>query len=94
MAGAGQYYSPNYVMKDAELARAVGLIDPGSKSCLVCHTSDSPSLTPFDYAARVKLIDHWSSGGSGRGEHRATSKAGKEVGVSDSSRGGSGEGHP
>jgi hypothetical protein len=58
--GAGQYYSPVYVMRDAELARGVGLVDPGQKSCLVCHTADAPSLTPFDFAAKVKLIDHWS----------------------------------
>ena len=33
--GPGQFYSPRYVMKDAELARAVGLDDPGEKSCRV-----------------------------------------------------------
>ena len=27
--GAGQLYSPSYVMRDPELARAVGLLDPG-----------------------------------------------------------------
>jgi len=58
--GAGQHYSPSYVMRDPELARAVGLLDPGQKSCLKCHDSDSPSLSPFDFAAKVKLIDHWS----------------------------------
>jgi len=58
--GAGQYYSPSYVMRDSELSRAVGLLDPGQKSCLVCHSSATPSLTPFDFAAKVKLIDHWS----------------------------------
>ncbi len=58
--GAGQYYSPSYVMRDPELSRAVGLLDPGQKSCLVCHSAQSPSLTPFDFAAKVKLIDHWS----------------------------------
>ena len=31
--GGGQYYSPAYVMKDAELARLVGLVDPSEKSC-------------------------------------------------------------
>ncbi|HTP24128.1 MAG TPA: multiheme c-type cytochrome, partial [Anaeromyxobacteraceae bacterium] len=57
--GAGQYYTPSYVMRDSELARAVGLVDPGEKSCRVCHSGESPSLTPFDFAAKVKLIDHW-----------------------------------
>jgi len=41
--GAGQYYTPSYVMRDSELVRAVGLVDPGQKSCLVCHTSDAPA---------------------------------------------------
>ena len=68
--GAGQYYTPSYVMRDAELARAVGLVDPGQKSCLVCHTSDAPSLTPFDFAAKVKLIDHWSQTGLKKSEKR------------------------
>jgi len=58
--GAGQYYSPSFVMRDSELSRAVGLVDPGQKSCLVCHTADSPSLSPFDFASKVKLIDHWT----------------------------------
>ncbi len=59
--GAGQYYSAAYVMRDAELARAVGLVDPpGERSCRACHAAGSPGLQPFDFAARVKLIDHWS----------------------------------
>jgi len=64
--GAGQYYSPGYVMRDSELSRAVGLLDPGQKSCLVCHSAEAPSLTPFDFAAKVKLIDHWSQERSNR----------------------------
>ena len=59
--GAGQYYSPAYVMRDAELARAVGLADPGEKSCRGCHLQGSPGLSPFDFAAKVKLIDHWTA---------------------------------
>jgi hypothetical protein len=59
--GAGQYYSPIYVMRDGELARAVGLIDPGQKSCLACHSLSSPSLAAFDFATKVKLIDHWTA---------------------------------
>jgi len=70
--GAGQYYSPSYVMKDAELARAVGLIDPGQKSCLACHGQATPSLTAFDFAAKVKLIDHWTA----ERETRAPPKSG------------------
>lgn len=59
--GPGQFYSPAYVMKDAELARAVGLEDPGEKSCRVCHDASSPSLKPFDYKQKLPLIDHWSA---------------------------------
>jgi hypothetical protein len=58
--GAGQLYSPNYVMRDPELARAVGLIDPGPNSCLACHRADV-TLMPFDFNAKVKLIDHWTA---------------------------------
>ncbi len=73
--GAGQYYSPSYVMRDAELARAVGLVDPGQKSCLACHTADSPSLLPFDFASKVKLIDHWTLGAPKK--DKAERKAGR-----------------
>jgi hypothetical protein len=58
--GGGEYYSANYVMKDAELARLVGLVDPAEKSCRGCHDSSSPSLKPFDFAAKLKAIDHWT----------------------------------
>jgi formate-dependent nitrite reductase cytochrome c552 subunit len=59
--GPGQYYAPTYVMKDPELARLVGLEDPGEKSCRVCHDASSPSLRPFDYKAKLPLIDHWTA---------------------------------
>lgn len=59
--GAGSLYSPRYVMKDAELARAVGLEDPGEKSCRVCHDASSPSLKPFDFKQKLPLIDHWTA---------------------------------
>ncbi len=78
--GAGQYYSPGYVMRDSELARAVGLVDPGQKSCQVCHSAEAPSLMPFDFAAKVKLIDHWSQGRPGR--TAATTRADSETSAS------------
>jgi hypothetical protein len=56
--GGGQYYAPTYVMKDAELARLVGLMDPSEKTCHACHDASSPSLQPFDFVAKLKLIDH------------------------------------
>ncbi len=58
--GAGQYYSASYVMKDAELARLLGMVDPGEKVCRGCHDSSSPSLKPFDFAQKLKAIDHWT----------------------------------
>ncbi len=58
--GGGQYYSAAYVMKDAELARLVGLQDPSEKACRTCHDASSPSLKPFDFAESLKAIDHWS----------------------------------
>ncbi|MFO0600051.1 MAG: cytochrome c3 family protein [Myxococcaceae bacterium] len=58
--GGGQYYSANYVMKDPELARLVGLLDPGEKSCRACHDGSSPSVRPFEFAEKLKAIDHWT----------------------------------
>lgn len=58
--GGGQYYATRYVMKDSELARLVGLVDPTEKQCRSCHDSSSPSLRPFDFAAALKALDHWS----------------------------------
>jgi len=59
--GSGQYYSPAYVMRDAELARAVGLADPGERSCKGCHLEGSPGLSPFEFGSKVKVIDHWTA---------------------------------
>jgi hypothetical protein len=83
--GAGQYYSPGYVMRDSELARAVGLLDPGQKSCLVCHSGEAPSLSPFDFAAKVKLIDHWTQA---RGQMRSGAPADLPAGGDGSSSAG------
>lgn len=58
--GGGQFYSPAYVMKDGELARLVGLVDPSEKTCRTCHDASSPSLTPFNFVEQLKAIDHWS----------------------------------
>lgn len=56
--GAGRLYSARYVMKDAELARAVGLVEPGERTCLACHTESTPSLERFEYARKLPLIHH------------------------------------
>jgi len=59
--GGGQYYASGYVMKDQELVRLVGLLDPSEKGCRSCHDASSPSLKPFDFVEKLKLIDHWTT---------------------------------
>src|SRR5437660_1671547 len=59
--GGAQLYSPTYVMKDSELARLVGLVDPSEKSCRTCHDASTPSLKPFNFVDALKAIDHWSA---------------------------------
>src|SRR6266545_4289420 len=56
--GPGRVYSPAYVMRDRELARAVGLLDPGERTCAACHTESTPSLKPFQYVEKLPLIQH------------------------------------
>lgn len=56
--GGGRLYAAPYVMRDAELARALGLLDPGEKSCVACHTEATPSLVKFEYARKLPLIAH------------------------------------
>jgi hypothetical protein len=59
--GAGRLYSAAYVMRDAELSRAVGLQDAGEKTCVACHTESTPSLGRFEYARKRALIEHWDA---------------------------------
>ncbi len=68
--GAGGIYAAGYVMRDAELARAAGLQDPGEKICFGCHTESTPSLERFDFAKKLKLIQHWDERGAARGSGR------------------------
>jgi len=56
--GPGHAYAAGYVMRDAELARALGLLIPGERSCAACHTEATPSLQRFDFAKKVRLIAH------------------------------------
>lgn len=69
--GPGQHYSPSYVMKDPELARLVGLVDPSEKACRTCHDASSPSLKPFNFVESLKAIDHWSAERTGNKTVRA-----------------------
>ncbi len=71
--GAGRIYAQSYVMRDRELARAVGLVDPGERTCAACHTESAPGLERFEFAKKLPLIEH---GGDrvarGRGARPAT----------------------
>lgn len=66
--GAGEYYWPDHVMRDSELARASGLQMPDAKACLLCHDAASPALAPFDPAKKMAEIDHWSKTRAARGK--------------------------
>jgi hypothetical protein len=57
--GPGRMYSASYVMRDPELAHAVGLLDPDARTCAACHTEATPSLVRFDFARKLPLIRHW-----------------------------------
>ncbi len=57
--GPGRVYAAGYVMRDAELARAVGLVDPGQRTCAGCHTESTPSLVRFEFERKLPLIRHW-----------------------------------
>jgi len=76
--GGGQYYAARYVMKDEELVRLVGLQDPSEKGCRSCHDASSPSLRPFDFEAKLKLIDHWTAERQRR-ERKASASTGADA---------------
>jgi len=52
-------------MKDPELARLVGLVDPSEKGCATCHDASSPSLKAFDFVAKLKRSITGRSSGRG-----------------------------
>ena len=56
--GNGQYYAHDYVMRDKELSRKVGMVDPGPTTCTSCHTVDVPSLKTFSFEEYWKMIAH------------------------------------
>jgi hypothetical protein len=67
--GPGQFYAASHVMRDRELSRLLGLVDPGERTCLRCHNESTPSLERFDYARRLPFIDH--GGDRPRPAHKA-----------------------
>ena len=57
--GPGEHYWPAYIMRDDALARAVGLQKGDEpRLCKGCHTVETPSLRPFDYAKAIIGIRH------------------------------------
>lgn len=76
--GAGKYYLPNYVMKDRDLARSVGLLETPPSSCQACHTAGAPSVTSFDYKSSWARIDHGKQ--ARLTWERAHAKAGERLG--------------
>jgi len=72
--GNGQLYARRYVMRDRELARALGLQDVTEKTCLRCHDESTPSVSKFDHARKLPLIQH---GEADREARRAAAAAGR-----------------
>jgi hypothetical protein len=59
--GPGRHYWPDFIMRDVELARAIGLQGGGEPAtCAACHTADTPSVEPFDHAAALPAVRHGS----------------------------------
>jgi hypothetical protein len=73
--GPGRMYSAPYVMRDGELARLLGLVDPSEKACLACHGESAPSLVRFEYTKKLPLIDHWTKERAARAAPAAPEKA-------------------
>ncbi|MCL2178458.1 MAG: cytochrome c family protein [Cystobacterineae bacterium] len=60
--GGGQHYSKGFIMKDEELSRLLGLVDPSEKTCRSCHDGFEPSVEGFDFQKKLKAIEHWTHG--------------------------------
>ncbi len=56
--GGGKYYSQEYVMKDKELARLIGLRIPDEKYCEKCHTQETPKINKMNIKEGMKKIEH------------------------------------
>jgi len=59
--GGGRFYQPAVVMRDKELSRLFGLVDPTPQTCLVCHGGATPSVKQFDVKEAMQRIDHWTA---------------------------------
>ena len=59
--GPGRHYSPEWVMRDPDLAKQLSLIAKvDAAACARCHTDASPAVGGFDFAAKRELIKHWA----------------------------------
>lgn len=59
--GAGRHYTPEYVMRDSELAGLLGLVAKvDARSCAACHNDSVPSVHPFKFEEKRELIKHWA----------------------------------
>lgn len=56
--GPGGHYSKSFIMKDLELAKAVGLRPRDYETCLLCHEGDMPTVRSFDAARDWKRLPH------------------------------------
>lgn len=72
--GAGSMYAPRFVMKDAELAKLLGLEKVTEERCAPCHSKDTPSLREFVFAEKVELVRHKKAAPAGEKPGRAGSE--------------------
>ena len=56
--GAGGNYAKLFVMKDRELAKALGLKSGDMSTCRVCHAGQGTHLTPFDAEKAWPSLPH------------------------------------
>ncbi len=57
--GPGRHYWQDFIMRDVELARAIGLTSGGERgTCLRCHDQDTASILTFDFAKALLKVQH------------------------------------
>lgn len=56
--GSGKYYSQDYIMKDKELSRLIGLKKPDENTCKKCHTTETPKIIKMNIKEGMKKIEH------------------------------------
>jgi hypothetical protein len=56
--GRGRYYSPRWIMKDAELRARLFFEKGGPQTCARCHNETTPSLRPFSYEEGMRALNH------------------------------------